>query len=195
MSATTLTLTFEPGVLDARSSWREFESWAVAMSREVPLRALEEALVDAQERLIDSVWGPRWVPVRDLAAPFGCPGCGVREDFVRKGKRTRRRKLHTAVGTVELVLGNVGCRDCGRVFAPLLIMLGLSGKRRTDRLTVDLAELGTQVSFARAAGLSRELAGTTATAGQARTTRWPIPQPRWSAPTARWGPGTRPRMW
>jgi hypothetical protein len=34
------------------------------------------------------------------------------------------------------------------VFAPLLVMLGLSGKRRTDRLTV---ELGTQVSFARAA--------------------------------------------
>ncbi len=32
---------------------------------------------------------------------------------------------------------------------------------------MDLAEHGTQVSFARAAGLSRELAGTTATAGQA----------------------------
>lgn len=43
-------------------------------------------------------------------------------------------------------------------------MLGLSGKRRTDRLTVDLAELGTQMSFARAA---RELAGTSATPGQA----------------------------
>lgn len=31
---------------------------------------------------------------------------------------------------------------CGRVFSPLLVMLGLSGKRRTDRLTLDLAELG-----------------------------------------------------
>jgi len=167
MSATTLTLTIEPGVLDARSSWMEFESLAVAMSREVPLRALEETLADAQERLIDSVCGPRWAPVRDLAAPFGCPRCGAREDFARKGKRTRKRKLHTAAGTVELVLWHVGCRECGRVFAPLLLMLGLSGKRRTDRLTVSLAELGTQVSFARAAGLSRELAGTTATAGQA----------------------------
>jgi hypothetical protein len=47
------------------------------------------------------------------------------------------------VGTVELVLWRVGCRGCGRVFAPLLVMLGLSGKRRTDWLTVDLAELGT----------------------------------------------------
>ena len=102
-----------------------------------------------------------------LAAPFACPRCQTAEDFARKGKRTRERKLHTAAGPVELVLWNVGCRECGRVFAPLLIMLGLSGKRRTDRLTVNLAELGTQVSFARAAELSRQLAGTTATAGQA----------------------------
>jgi hypothetical protein len=167
MSATTLTLTIEPGVLDARSSWAEFESLVVAMSREVPLRALEETLADAQERLIDSVCGPRWAPVRGLPAPFACPRCEMAEDFIRKGKRTRKRKLHTAAGMVELVLWHVGCRGCGRVFAPLLIMLGLSGKRRTDRLTVDLAELGTQVSFARAAGLSRELAGTAATAGQA----------------------------
>jgi hypothetical protein len=167
MSAITLTLTIEPGMLNARSSWSEFESLVVQMSREVPLRALEEALADAQERLIDSVCGPRWAPVRGLAAPFACPRCEMAEDFVRKGKRTRRRKLHTAAGTVALVLWNVGCRGCGRVFAPLLVMLGLSGKRRTDRLTVDLAELSTQVSFARAAGLSRQLAGTTATAGQA----------------------------
>jgi hypothetical protein len=66
------------------------------------------------------------------------------EDFARKGKWTRQRTLHTAAGTVELVLWNVGCRGCGRVFAPPLIMLELSGKRRTDRLTVDLAELGTR---------------------------------------------------
>ena len=167
MSATTLSLTVEPGVLDARSSWSEFESLAVQMSREVPLRALEATLADAQERLIDSVCGPRWAPVRGLPAPFGCPRCGTTEDFARKGKRTRKRKLHTAAGTVELVCWHVGCRDCRRVFAPLLIMLGLSGKRRSDRLTVDLAELSTQVSFARTGQISRELAGTGATGGQA----------------------------
>ena len=55
MSTTTLTLTVEPGVFDARSSWSEFESLAVQMSREVPLRALEATLADVQERLIDSV--------------------------------------------------------------------------------------------------------------------------------------------
>ncbi len=80
-----------------------------------------------------AVCGPRWAPVRGLAAPFACRRCERAEDFVRKGKRTRRRELHTAAGTVELVLWHVGCRGCGRVFAPLLVMLGLSGKRRTDR--------------------------------------------------------------
>ncbi len=62
---------------------------------------------------------------------------------------------------------HVGCRSCGRNFAPLLLMLGLSGKRRTDRLTVNLAELGTQMSFARAARIDGEVAGTGTTAEQA----------------------------
>ena len=105
--------------------------------------------------------------MRNRPAPFACPRCGSGEDFARKGKRTRKRKLHTVAGTVELVCWHVGCRDCGRVFAPLLLMPGLSGKRRTDRLTVDLAGLSTQVSFARAGQISRELAGTSATAAQA----------------------------
>jgi len=166
MSATSLMLTVEPGVLDRRSFVVEFESLVAQMSREVPLRALEATLANAQERLIDSVCGSRWAPVRGLPAPFACPRCAVAEDFVRKGRRTRKRKLRTAAGTAELVLWNVGCRDRGRMFAPLLQMLGLSDKRRTDRLTVDLAELSTQVSFARAGQLSRELAGTTTT-GQA----------------------------
>lgn len=167
MSSTTVALTIETPGLDGSSSWDAFESLAVQMSREVPARALAEALGDAQERLIDSVCGPRWAPVRGLPAPFACPGCGAREDFARKGKRSRPRKLHTAAGTVEIILWHVGCRRCGKNFAPLLVMLGLSGKRRTDRLTVDLAELGAQMSFARAARTDRELAGTDATAGQA----------------------------
>jgi len=138
MSATTLSLTIEPGALDARSSWSEFESLAVRMGAgNCRVRRWPGVSEDAQERLIDSVCGPRWAPVRGLPAPFGCLRCKMAEDFARKGKWTRKRKPHTAAGTMELVLWNVGCRDCGRVFAPLLIMLGLSGKRRTDRLTVE----------------------------------------------------------
>ncbi len=167
MPSTMLALTIETPALDAASSWNAFESLAVQMSQDLPRRALAKALDEAQERLIDSVCGPRWAPVRGLGAPFACPKCQADKDFARKGKRTRPRTLHTAAGKVEIVLWHVGCRSCGRNFAPLLLMLGLSGKRRTDRLTVDLAQLGTQMSFARAARVDRELAGTCATAGQA----------------------------
>lgn len=167
MSSTTLALTIETPTLDGSTSWNVFESLVVRMSREVPLRALSEALDDAQERLVDAVCGPRWAPVRHLPAPFVCPRCGAGADFARKGKRTRPRKLRTAAGEVQIVLWHVGCRQCGRNFAPLLVLLGLSGKRRTDRLSVDLAELGVQMSYARAARVSAELAGTGATPGQA----------------------------
>ncbi|MEO6204472.1 MAG: hypothetical protein ABIO67_03685 [Mycobacteriales bacterium] len=166
MSATTLALTIETLPLSAVSSWGVFESLAVQMAKDLPRQALAQALDQLQERLIDLACGPRWTPVRGLPAPFACPGCQAKEDFARKGKRTRPRVLHTAAGKVEIVLWHVGCRGCGKVFAPLLLMLGLSGKRRTDRLTVDLAELSTQMSFARAGRLSAELAGTGATAGQ-----------------------------
>lgn len=166
MSSTTLALSIQTPPLEV-SSWSAFESLAVQMGKDLPRQALAEALEQAQERLIDSVCGPRWAPVRGLAAPFACPRCQASEDFARKGKRTRPRVLHTAAGRVEIILWHVGCRQCGRSFAPLLVMLGLSGKRRTDRLTVDLAELGTQMSFARAARIDRELAGTSATPGQA----------------------------
>jgi hypothetical protein len=47
-----LSLTIELGALDARSSWSEFESLAVAMSREVPLRALEATLDEARSILV-----------------------------------------------------------------------------------------------------------------------------------------------
>src|SRR5215218_7192734 len=122
------------------------------MREELPAAALAAALEDLQDRLIDRVCGPKWLPVRDLPAPFGCPGCGVMSDFARKGKRTRPRRFDTAAGIVRVQLANVGCRACGRVFAPLLLMLDLSGRRRTDRLMVELAELATQMSFARAGG-------------------------------------------
>src|SRR5665648_290963 len=167
MSTSTVALTIEMPSLDASLSWNALESLVVGMSHEVPARALALALDDAQERLLQEACGPRWAPVRGLLAPFACPGCGAREDFARKGKRTRPRKLHTAAGTVELILWHVGCRGCGRNFAPLLVILGLSGKRRTDRLSLDLAELGTQMSFARAGRVDAELAETSATAGEA----------------------------
>ena len=134
--------------------WSQIEAWAVAMRDEVPVAVLSGSLEQVQDLLIDRVCGPRWLPVRDLPAPFACPGCAVMQDFARKGMRTRPRRIDTSVGIVRIRLANVGCRACGRVFAPLLLMLDLSRRRRTDRLAVDLAELAAQMSFARAAQIA-----------------------------------------
>lgn len=151
-----------PGAL----SWSMVEAWAVAMREGVPAAALAASLEQVQDQLIDQVCGPRWLPVRGLPAPFACPGCGVMQDFARKGKRTRPRRIDTSVGVVRVQLANVGCRDCARVFAPLLLMLDLTGRRRTDRLAVDLAELASQMSFARAGAVAASF-GLPASAGRA----------------------------
>jgi hypothetical protein len=163
---TTLALTAELPELDGTLTWSQLEAWAVAMREELPAAALAAALEELQDRLIDRVCGPKWLPVRDLPAPFGCPGCGVMSDFARKGKRTRPRRFDTAAGVVRIQLANVGCRSCGRVFAPLLLMLELSGKRRTDRLMAELAELASQMSFARAGAVAASF-GLPGSAGRA----------------------------
>jgi hypothetical protein len=165
---TTLALTAELPELGESLTWSQLEAWAVAMRDELPAAALAAALEDLQDRLIDQVCGPKWLPVRDLPAPFGCPGCGVMSDFARKGKRTRPRRFDTAAGIVRIQLANVGCRSCGRVFAPLLLMLDLSGKRRTDRLMVELAELASQMSFARAGAVAASF-GVPGSAGRAHS--------------------------
>ena len=168
MSLTTLALTAELPELDESLTWSQLEAWAVAMREELPAAALAAALEDLQDKLIDRVCGPKWLPVRDLPAPFGCPGCGVMSDFARKGKRTRPRRFDTAAGVVRIQLANVGCRSCGRVFAPLLLLLDLSGKRRTDRLMLELAELATQMSFARAGAVAAAF-GVPGSAGRAHS--------------------------
>jgi hypothetical protein len=163
---TSLALTAELPELGESLTWSQLEAWAVAMREELPAAALAAALEELQDRLIDRVCGPKWLPVRDLPAPFGCPGCGVMSDFARKGKRTRPRRFDTAAGVVRIQLANVGCRSCGRVFAPLLLMLDLSGRRRTDRLMVELAELASQMSFARAGAVAASF-GLPGSAGRA----------------------------
>src|SRR5215210_1430493 len=168
MPVTTLALTAELPELGESLSWSQLEAWAVAMREELPAAALAVALEELQDKLIDRVCGRKWLPVRDLPAPFGCPGCGVMSDFERKGKRTRLRKFSTAAGAVEIRLANVGCRACGRVFAPLLLLLDLSGKRRTDRLMVELAELSTQMSFAQAGAVAASF-GLPGSAGRAHS--------------------------
>lgn len=167
MTVVNLALSIDAPDLDAFASWSAFESLAVQMSKELPAQALAQALDELQERLIDSTCGPKWSPARGLPAPFSCPRCRAGEDFARKGRRTRLRRFDTAAGKVEIRLWNVGCRACGKVFAPLLELMDLQGKRRTDRLSLDLAELASQVSFKRSATIAADLSARPATAGGA----------------------------
>lgn len=167
MTVVNLALSIDVPDLDAFASWSAFESLAVQMSKELPAQALARALDELQERLIDGTCGVRWSPVRGLPAPFSCPRCGAGEDFARKGRRTRLRRFDTAAGKVEIRLWNVGCRACDKVFAPLLELMDLQGKRRTDRLSLDLAELASQVSFKRSATIAGDLSARSASAGGA----------------------------
>lgn len=167
MRVVNLALSIEAPDLDELSSWSAFESLAVQMTKELAGLALAQALDELQERLVDSVCGPKWAPLRGLPAPFACPGCGVGEDFARKGRRTRPRRFDTSAGRVEVRLWHVGCRGCGKVFAPLLVMLDLRQRRRTDRLSLDLAELASQMSFDRSARVAESLSGRRATSGGA----------------------------
>ncbi|HUG82954.1 MAG TPA: hypothetical protein VMM13_00230 [Euzebya sp.] len=149
------------------TDWAALEALGIALAESLPVRAIVALLHAWQVRLIDRVCGPSGAPVHGLAAPFACPGCEAEEDFARKGRRNRLRRIDTTIGTVRFRLWQVRCRDCDRVFAPLLGMMGLAFKRRSDRLTVDLAETATEVSYGRTAALHRRLTGATPTAVQA----------------------------
>jgi hypothetical protein len=153
------------------ASWAEWEALGDALARRLPGRTLEAVAEQYQERLLERVCGRRWHPERGLPAPFACPrqNCGATSDFARKGRRSRRRVLDTSIGTLRLRLANVICRACERVFAPLLVLLDLYRVRRTDRLMLGLAELGTQMSFARTAEVADQVGAMPASAGAAHT--------------------------
>jgi hypothetical protein len=162
-------LSLEVDEIDESASWAVWEALGAELSRCLPTRALTTMLHEFQHRLLARVCGPRWQPQRGVPAPFACPSetCGADSDFARKGRRSRLRRLDTAVGVLRVRLWQARCRACGRVFAPLLVMLGLQRVRRTDRLTLRLSELATQVSYGRAARIADELAGMPATAPRA----------------------------
>jgi hypothetical protein len=164
-------LSLEVDAITDDASWAEWEALGDALARRLPGEALEQVAEQYQQRLLERVCGRRWHPQRHLPAPFACPreGCGATSDFARKGRRSRRRRLDTSVGVLRLRLANVICRACERVFAPLLELLDLKQVRRTDRLMLRLAELGTQMSFGRSARVAGEVGAMPATSGSAHT--------------------------
>lgn len=119
---------------------------------------VEVTLADAQERLIDSVCGPQWAPVRKPSAPFASPRCGAGEDIARKAAGPAAQ-VHTAAGTVELARGvsvlragvrpvadhASGGRESGGATSPTGCAR-LSTPTTTTPLTAESASLGPQMS-------------------------------------------------
>jgi hypothetical protein len=58
VSGTKLALTIDTPELGGSLSWNALESLMVAMSHQLPARALALALEDAQERLAEAACGP-----------------------------------------------------------------------------------------------------------------------------------------
>lgn len=85
MRVVNLVLSIEAPDLDELSSWSAFESLAVQMTKELAGLALAQALDELQERLVDSVCGPKWAPLRGLPAPFACPGLWCRGGLRSQG--------------------------------------------------------------------------------------------------------------
>lgn len=91
-----------------------------------------------------------------------CPDCAS-HDLIRKGWRSR--VVITSRGRLRLKVLQAHCKSCQRTFRPMNTALGLPTSRRLlDELATKAAFLGTQVPFARSAGILKRLTGGTLSA-------------------------------
>ncbi len=150
----------------------ELEAAAVAFAREAPAQLVADAIEAMIADLVDSVVGPFGVPRADedqLEAPWACTGCGSRQGFRRRGSRPKPRRVTTACGKVAFSSQQLGCRSCGRRFAPAAELLGLRPhQRRTKALSQLAASLAVEVAYAKASRLLAELAGPSVSARSIR---------------------------
>jgi hypothetical protein len=104
-------LSLEVDEIDETASWAVWEALDAELARYLPTRALTTMLAEFEHRLLERVCGPRWQPQRGLSAPVACPNdaCGAAGEFARKGRRSRLRRLDTAVGCC-----GCGCGRCAR---------------------------------------------------------------------------------
>lgn len=146
--------------LHVATSGRSLVGWEAAFVsvRDATIPALfASALRAHEEAFVRSVCGARYRPA-PRANVLGCPRCGVRTGFRRRGRR--RRFLFTRVGRIELQLVMLGCR-CGHRFAPLLALLGVASMQRcAPGLVRRSLELCTELPYRRAAAALRRESGT-----------------------------------
>lgn len=100
--------------------------------------------------------GPAWGR-QPRAGPLVCPRCGGRV-FVRRGWRSR--KVRTSRGSFEVLLAQVSCRRCHRVFRPYALRLGLpTSLRFLPEVEEKMIDLATQLSYDRSRQVLMNLLG------------------------------------
>ncbi len=150
----------------------ELEQAAMAFARQAPAQLVADAVESMIAELVDAVVGPFGTPLADdeqLEAPWCCTECGSRRGFRRRGFRPKPRKVTTACGKVSFRSQQLGCRACGRRFAPAAELLGLRPhQRRTEALGELAASLAVEVAYAKASRLLAGLAGPSVSARSIR---------------------------
>ena len=68
------------------------------------------------------------------------------KNYIRQGWRKNPRGVRTDFGDIVFKVRNVRCRSCGRIFAPIIRVLGIgSRERKTDGLQLKIADTCAQV--------------------------------------------------
>ena len=87
-----------------------------------------------------------------------CPGCKERHGYIRRGKRKRR--LRTSMGEVIFQIQQIECKNCNRVYRPLIELLELKPKQIiTEELLDKSIEVAIHTSYKTASQLTKSLTG------------------------------------
>lgn len=128
----------------------------VAVSDSLCSSLFENLVYVLQRRWLREDLGPAWGR-RARASPLVCPRCSGRV-FVRRG--WRRRKVRTSRGTFQVLLAQVSCRACDRVFRPYALRLGLpTALRFLPEVEEKMIDLATQLSYDRSRRVLMNLLG------------------------------------
>lgn len=134
---------------------------------ELGQQILEAILKEYSERIVSKLCD-EGVSFAHISGEETCKGD---EGFVRRGLRSKRRRLNTELGEVKIELAQVKCKKCGKTFSPLLEVIGLKGWQRVQNgLKERWIDLATDLPYRRS---ERQAAGLTGVrVSKSQLNRW-----------------------
>ena len=100
---------------------------------EIGVKLFQETVEKLQLKTLDRYLGKKYKLKKrrlQLKIPWSCPCCGNTDHFVRRGKRSKKRKIISSLGQVSFDLYNVECKKCNKVFSPFLKIFGIKERVR-----------------------------------------------------------------